>query len=107
MEINEHIKFLLINRDIDNPIYSKQIERIVKVEGATVRYVVRKLRQEGRWIANCTGKFNPSEKKNSRGYFLAKTWAEIEPTITDLVGRKNSLVKTIEAMTKIKQDLFT
>lgn len=75
-----------------NPVLSSVLEVNHKATGPQVRDAVRVLRREGHPIANC-----------DNGYYYARSYTEIEPTLEDLNGRAMSLLKTIKCM---KENFF-
>jgi Mn-dependent DtxR family transcriptional regulator len=95
---SEKILTLISSRTAKNPIYSKEIERKLSVKDGTIRDAIRKARRKGILIGNCDDRFSHKNRKNSKGYFLAKNKKEMEATMRDLRGRRNSLVETIEAL---------
>ena len=80
---------LIINRTKDNPIYSAEIENQLEISGLTVRDCIKHLRRNGVPIAN-----------SSNGYYFAKEYSEIEPTISDLHRRSMSMLETIKGLRK-------
>jgi len=77
---------------ITDPILSKEIEQDFNIDGNKIRDIVREARRKGIMIASTGG--------SRRGYFLAKSRMELQPTIDDIRGRGNSLFATAAAMEK-------
>ena len=97
----DRLKAKIKCRSIRNPILSKVLERDLDVPGAVIRDGVRALRREGVPVGAC-----------SDGYFMAESFAEIEPTIMDLKSRIQSLSVTAKKLGQafnidIQTDLFT
>lgn len=80
--------------DFTKPIHSSKLEREFSLNGSTLRDVIRKLRRRGFPIAN----HSIVNGKELNGYFLAKTTAEVMPTLDNLKGRVMSMLKTIKEM---------
>lgn len=70
-----------------NPVLSSALEERFKSAGPQVRDAIRQLRREGHPIANC-----------ENGYYYARSFAEIEPTLNDLSSRAMSLLLTVKQM---------
>lgn len=71
------------------PVKSYKIEESLNVKGSKVRDFVREMRREGISIA-----------ETKSGYYIAKSFEQIEPTINDLEGRASSMLKTAAALRK-------
>ena len=74
------------------PIYSSVLENYFETTGPQIRDAIRQLRRAGYPIAN-----------SPKGYFYAKSYAEIEPTLNDLENRALSQLETIS---KLKSHFF-
>lgn len=77
-----------------NPIFSKEIEDSFNISGEKVRDIIREARRNGTMIAS-----------SGKGYFLATSRRELQPTIDNIRGRGNSLFTTAAAMEKSFQDV--
>ena len=75
-----------------NPVLSSALEERFKAAGPQVRDVIRQLRREGHPIANC-----------ENGYYYARSFTEIEPTLNDLSSRAVSMLNTVRLM---KENFF-
>ena len=84
--INEVLD-LIITRTKDNPILSLEIEEALEMSGGEVREIIRELRRKRTPIAN-----------SQKGYYLARTYEEIEPTINNLHSRAMSQLVTIKEL---------
>lgn len=85
-DINLFIASLKL-RTPECPIYSAELEAHFEITGSEVRDIIRSLRRDGHPIAN-----------SSKGYFYARTYTEIEPTILDLKSRSLSMLETIKKL---------
>ncbi len=75
-----------------NPVLSSVLEERFKAAGTQVRDAIRQLRREGHPIANC-----------DNGYYYARSFSEIEPTLNDLSSRAVSMLNTVRLM---KENFF-
>ena len=78
---------LIITRTKDNPILSSEIEQVLEMTGGEVRQIIRELRRNRTPIAN-----------SSKGYYLARTFEEIDATINNLHSRAMSQLVTIKEL---------
>ncbi len=74
-------------RTSQNPILSSNLEFLYGINGCEVRDIIRELRREGEPIAN-----------SKHGYYYAKEFSEIEPTISDLENRALSMLETVKKL---------
>ncbi|HCA41639.1 MAG TPA: hypothetical protein DEP28_00135 [Bacteroidetes bacterium] len=72
-----------------NPIYSVELEKEFKISGAILRNIIRGFRRDGIPVANC-----------HTGYYYAKSFKEMESTITDLEKRAFSMLETVSKLKK-------
>ena len=85
--MRDEVETLIRLHSYDNPVYSAEIEKRYGLAGTVVRDIIRELRREGKPIAN-----------SKQGYFWAKNYEELRPTIDDLEGRANSMHETVSAL---------
>ena len=86
MDKNHLIAILKLHSATD-PVTSKYIEENFRVTGPELRAIIRELRRSGHPIAN-----------SPYGYFYAKTYSEIQPTIQDLEARSLSMLETVKRL---------
>ena len=86
-KMKDRIESIIRLHDLENPIYSIEIETQTGLSGILVREILRELRREHKPIAN-----------SNKGYFWAKNMAELQDTLDDLEHRETSLRITRKAM---------
>lgn len=85
--LKERLLAVLKLYTVKNPVLSSALEERFKAAGPQVRDAIRQLRREGHPIANC-----------ENGYYYARSFSEIEPTLNDLSSRAMSLLSTVKQM---------
>ena len=91
---SSHIIHKIQTRTIDNPIYSKEIERSLSISDVTVRDAVHKARTIDN-IPICAG---------HTGYFMPRDKAEALRTIKSLRSRAKQNIEAAEGIEKYYQD---
>ena len=91
---SSHIIHKIQARTIDNPIYSKEIERSLSISDVTVRDAVHKARTIEN-IPICAG---------NTGYFMPRDKAEALRTIKSLRSRAKQNMEAAEGIEKHYQD---
>ena len=91
---SSHIIHKILTRTIDNPIYSKEIERSLSISDVTVRDTVHKARTLDN-IPICSG---------NTGYFMPRDKAEALRTIASLRSRAKQNMEAAEGIEKHYQD---
>ncbi|HRE42312.1 MAG TPA: hypothetical protein PLG90_13380 [Ignavibacteria bacterium] len=79
----------IMERKEHNPVYSAELEKEFKISGSEIRKIIRAFRRDGIPVAN-----------SKTGYYYARNFKEIEPTIVDLEKRTLSMLSTISALKK-------
>jgi hypothetical protein len=69
----------------ENPVLSSTLESQYQASGPQVRDAIRELRREGHPLAN-----------SDNGYYYARLFSEIEPTLSDLESRALSMLSTVK-----------
>lgn len=81
------LEYLMTVSGPDNPVKSKELEFLFKINGSTVRGIVHELRQSGYVI--CSGR---------KGYYYSNRTEDIEATCEHIRGRIRSLNEVLTAM---------
>jgi hypothetical protein len=83
----EVLNFLRDHSSINNPVISKELERLYHANGQAVRGVIHKLRMSGEPIGSGEG-----------GYFYAKRAEELLGTKYHIAGRVASMAQVLTAI---------
>lgn len=85
------LNYLILNSSVEKPIYSALFQEMWSISDVLVRQTVGSLRDDGHPIAS-----------GAKGFFLAKTPKELEPTISNFADRISALSKRRELLIRAK-----